>query len=244
MRDIRGRLKERIIRKTLPFPFHARHMEYSVLASPDDDPAKPSARLLDLASAVIAGARAIDLAAVSQRMHEPPYWPDFWPGEHYKPLAALVTILRPRCIIEIGTFTGLSSLSMRSALSQEGRLVTFDLVPWDQVPHTCLVPDDFADGRLTQILGDLSQPEVFAQHKNLLKQAELFFIDGPKDKVFEKEILAALSRIEFRTPPILVFDDIRIWNMLKIWREIDRPKLDITSFGHWTGTGLVDWVVS
>jgi hypothetical protein len=39
----------------------------------------------------------------------------------------------------------------------------------------------------------------------------------------------------------LVFDDIRIWNMLRIWREIVRPKLDLTSFGHWTGTGIVDW---
>lgn len=41
--------------------------------------------------------------------------------------------------------------------------------------------------------------------------------------------------------PILVFDDIRAWNMLAIWREIRMPKLDLTSFGHWSGTGLVDW---
>ena len=23
--------------------------------------------------------------------------------------------------------------------------------------------------------------------------------------------------------------------------EIARPKLDLTSFGHWSGTGLVEW---
>ena len=28
---------------------------------------------------------------------------------------------------------------------------------------------------------------------------------------------------------------------LRIWRAIARPKLDVTSFGHWTGTGLVEW---
>jgi hypothetical protein len=38
-----------------------------------------------------------------------------------------------------------------------------------------------------------------------------------------------------------MFDDIRLWNMLRTWRTINRPKLDLTSFGHWSGTGLVDW---
>ncbi len=38
-----------------------------------------------------------------------------------------------------------------------------------------------------------------------------------------------------------MFDDIRVWNMLEIWRGIRRPKLDLTSFGHWSGTGLVDY---
>jgi hypothetical protein len=38
-----------------------------------------------------------------------------------------------------------------------------------------------------------------------------------------------------------MFDDIRLMNLLSIWRGIQRPKMDITSFGHWSGTGLVDW---
>jgi hypothetical protein len=25
-----------------------------------------------------------------------------------------------------------------------------------------------------------------------------------------------------------------------LWRRLPVPKLDITSFGHWTGTGLLD----
>jgi len=39
----------------------------------------------------------------------------------------------------------------------------------------------------------------------------------------------------------VLFDDIRLWNMLDIWRSIDFPKLDLTSFGHWSGTGVVQW---
>jgi hypothetical protein len=29
--------------------------------------------------------------------------------------------------------------------------------------------------------------------------------------------------------------------MLRFWRELKKPKLDISSFGHWTGTGMVMW---
>jgi hypothetical protein len=42
--------------------------------------------------------------------------------------------------------------------------------------------------------------------------------------------------------PVLVFDDTRVRNMLHTWRDVRRPKLDLTSFGHWSGTGLVHWV--
>jgi hypothetical protein len=31
-------------------------------------------------------------------------------------------------------------------------------------------------------------------------------------------------------------------NMIGIWRGIRHPKLDLTSFGHWSGTGLVEWI--
>jgi len=30
-------------------------------------------------------------------------------------------------------------------------------------------------------------------------------------------------------------------NMVGIWRRVTRPKFDITSFGHWSGSGLIDW---
>jgi len=66
-------------------------------------------------------------------------------------------------------------------------------------------------------------------------------VDAPKDGIFELKFLENLSTILLPPNALVVFDDIRLWNMLKIWREIKRPKLDLTSFGHWTGTGLVDW---
>lgn len=37
-----------------------------------------------------------------------------------------------------------------------------------------------------------------------------------------------------------MLDDIRFLNMWRLWRSIRSPKLDATSFGHWSGSGLVD----
>jgi caffeoyl-CoA O-methyltransferase len=42
-------------------------------------------------------------------------------------LAALVAMLRPRLVLEIGTFTGYSALSMAETLPPEGRIVTCDI---------------------------------------------------------------------------------------------------------------------
>jgi hypothetical protein len=33
-------------------------------------------------------------------------------------------------------------------------------------------------------------------------------------------------------------------NMIELWRNVQKPKLDLTSFGHWSGTGLIDWNAS
>jgi len=66
-------------------------------------------------------------------------------------------------------------------------------------------------------------------------------VDAAKDGRTEKVLLELFETLRFRTPPIVVFDDIRLWNMVGIWRSVSRPKLDATSFGHWSGTGLIDW---
>jgi caffeoyl-CoA O-methyltransferase len=42
-------------------------------------------------------------------------------------LTALVAMLRPRSVLEIGTFTGYSALSMAEAMPPDGRIVTCDI---------------------------------------------------------------------------------------------------------------------
>jgi predicted O-methyltransferase YrrM len=222
-------------------PVLARHAELSVISSADDDCAKPSDRLLDIALQAANRARCVSMDAVTRRMTRQPYYPEVWPGEHYKLLAGIIAVCKPQIVVEIGTFTGLSALAMREALPADSRLVTFDIIPWNKFPDTCLSAADFASPRLEQIIADVSVPEVMRRHADLFQSADVIFADGPKDGQFEQTLLDRMEELRLPKSPLVILDDIRVWNMLAIWRGIRRPKLDVTSLGHWSGTGLIDW---
>lgn len=228
-------------RQVLPPPFESTNPHYSLVYPALDDPARPNQRLLQLAIDAANFAANVDLSFVIERMNSEPHWPNIWPGEHYKLLAGLVNVLQPKLVVEIGTSTGLSALTMKKFLPGGGRVVTYDIVPWKEFSNTGLRESDF-DAQLEQRIADLSDAKIFAEHAEFLKAADFVFIDAAKDSVQEEVFIANFSTIKFAGKPIFMFDDIRLWNMLKIWRNVQRPKLDVTSFGHWSGTGLVDWV--
>ena len=115
-------------------------------------------------------------------------------------------------------------------------------MPWQALPDTALNASDFVDGRLEQVVDDITREDGAMRHRDLLAAADLIFVDAAKDGSMEARFVRILDSIELARGPIVVFDDIRLWNMLAVWRALAHPKLDLTSFGHWTGTGLVEWV--
>ena len=245
MLDFARKVKRRLFSsESQSLPVEGRHVLPSALVSADDENSKPTDRILDLTLAAVQNARTISMTEISKRMKHGPYVPEVWPGEHYKFLAGLVQEMQPKLVIEIGTSSGLSALALAHKLPPGGRVVTFDIIPWKEFGDTVLTADDFKDGSIQQILGDVAIPEVFATHRSLFQQADLIFCDGPKDGKFEQLFIELMHKNSLPKNPIVVFDDIRLMNMLRIWRNIKLPKLDVTSFGHWSGTGLVDWLVS
>jgi predicted O-methyltransferase YrrM len=173
-----------------------------------------------------------------------PEYVHLWPGEHYRLLAALVRLLKPSLILEIGTYRGHSALAMLPELEKGARLVTFDVVPWTEIDECLLLPEDFADGRVVQVVADLGDAREAKRHADLIRAADLIFVDAAKDGVLERLILANFETLGLKDGVIVIFDDIRQWNMLDIWRSIRRPKLEVTSLGHYSGTGLIDWTGS
>ncbi len=224
-----------------PKPLGLEHALPSVIVPAETWKAQPSDRLIDIALSAIPVARKINHQDIADRMIEFPHWPTIWPGEHYKLLSALVQVLQPAIVVEIGTATGYSALAIKKFLREDAKIFSFDIVPWEKFPKCILTQSDFEDGRLTQVIADLTDLDVFRSHANLLRQASLIFIDAAKDGTQEQMFLDNFSTLDFTSKPIFVFDDIRLMNMIRIWHDIERPKLDLTSFGHWAGTGLVEW---
>src|SRR3989440_5420855 len=237
---IRERISKPLVQHKRPEGVEAYWWLPTMVMSPEVRP-RDNRALMELAlEACRVAAREVDFSDLAQRPNCK-RWLTAWPGEYYKVLAGLVRVLRPAVGMESGTAEGLSALAMKKYMPEGGKVVTFDIVPWDQITDTMLVKEDFADRRLEQRLGDLADREVFEKHRELLETVEFLFIDGPKDNDFEWKLLGYLKTVKFKKPPIVVFDDTRLWSMLKFWRTLPYPKLDLTSFGHCSGTGLVQW---
>jgi predicted O-methyltransferase YrrM len=231
--------KKPSIRTLLPPPVKAAHGEYSMIFSLADQPAELTPRLLEVSLEAIQQAARVDLGEIGKRNEQAKKYANLWPGEHYRLLAGLVIALKPKQVIEIGTSTGLSALCLKRYLPRGSQVITFDVTPWSSYPTTLLRKEDFEDQRLVQHVADLSDASVMHTYAPLIESAGLIFIDATHDGTLEEKIMANLQTLTFQQETFVMLDDIRVWNMLKMWREISLPKIDLTSFGHWSGTGLV-----
>lgn len=222
----------------LPPPVPTQHRLYSMTLPPDVWKSRPNERLVSLALRVAARAQKLELAELAQRAGA---GVNHWPGEHYRLVAALVAELGARSVVEIGTYQGMASLAMFSQLPADGRMTTFDVIPWQQIKPNILRESDFAGGRLKQEIADLQDFATMEKYREVFQQADFIFVDAAKDGVMEQRFIENFRKLGLPKGPIVMFDDIREWKMLRIWNNLTEPKLDLTSFGHWTGTGWVDW---
>ncbi len=231
---------EEKVNELMPIPGNASDKRYSAIYSMDGQAGKPTENLLALGIACVNAAGSKDLSEVSSRIKSGTNYIDIYPGEHYKLLAAIVEKIQPKLVVELGTHLGYSSLCMKKYMPADGTICTFDIIPWHGFADTILTERDF-DSQLVQYTDDLTKKEDVLKHQAMLEQADLIFMDALKDGKQEYLFLEHFSKINFKKKCHFVFDDIRLWNMLDIWYHMDKPKMDLTSFGHWSGTGLVEW---
>ena len=212
-----------------------RHFEPGIIYSPNE--IKPNDFLIDLIAKSATMAWAIEIDNVNPTLDDGVYC-NIYPGEHYRLLKAITKILNPKTIVEIGTYTGMGARALMQGQA-EGRVYTYDIFPWTHFENH-LTQKDFDDQKVVQILSDLSNETEFENNVSLLNKAEIIFIDGPKDGKFEYQLLKLLGRLDPKENKLLIMDDIHFVNMIDLWISIQSPKLDASSLGHWSGTGLVD----
>ena len=92
---------------------------------------------------------------------------------------------------------------------------------------------DYLDN-IDYILGDFTDSE----YKDLLMKSPLIMLDTDHEGPFEHKAYQYLKDINWKG--YLLLDDIHLNAPMKeFWNQIDNEKYDITSMGHWSGTGLV-----
>lgn len=211
-----------------------RHVIESIVASVDDDVAAQKFDQYAFVASLIFEASQLHIDI-------PGPFVNVFPGDHYRLLAALIKLVKPQLMVDIGTFTGLSARVMGEYSNENTDVITFDIAPYEEFADTVLTPDICAKHGIQQKIEDLSDPDVFHDNTDLLKSADFIMCDGPKDNRFEPIFLQQLAKLAMPCKKRwMLLDDIRFLDMVGLWRAIQSPKIDLTSFGHFSGTGLVD----
>ena len=150
--------------------------------------------------------------------------------EHYR----LLAFLSKQCdkddlIYDIGTHVGYSALAL--AYNPDVRVVTYDLV--NHIQTDKITAKDWKN--ITFKIADCTQKGEIEE----FSKAAIVFLDvDDHDGIQEPEIFTAIQNAGFRG--IMLVDDIHLnEGMKKFWDWIPLKKYDITSYGHFSGTGVV-----
>lgn len=181
-------------------------------------------------------ATKVDLSDISIRSLSKSHleYLNFWPGEHYKLLRGVSEVMKPKLVVEIGTWVGMSALALSKFAE---KTITYDVRQWDSFKKTFLLAEDF-EHKIEQRVGNLLEDKFFNLQIEIFKDADLIFLDAPKDGNFEQKLLSKILPL-LKSESILILDDIKFINMLDIWEKLEFPRIDLSSFGHSSGTGIV-----
>ena len=147
--------------------------------------------------------------------------------EHYRLLAHISTYYENETILDIGTFKGGSALAL--SFNNNNKVISIDI-------------EDHLESNINRsniefkILNILDYPK-------LIQQSKLIMLDTAHDGLFEKEFYTYLIKSNWNG--IMIADDIHLNKPMKRWWKLidNKYKYDITRFGHWSGTGLINLLV-
>lgn len=147
--------------------------------------------------------------------------------EHYKLIAYLSKFTENR-IIDIGTYFGFSALA---ASFYNKQVTTYDVCDW--------IPDD--ESKLTAKNNDnitFKLMDCCNDMEEIVKSDIVILDIDPHSGEQELVIMKALKDVGFQG--IVYLDDIHLnEQMNSFWDGIKEKKIDVTSVGHFSGSGIV-----
>lgn len=154
------------------------------------------------------------------------------PGqEHYKLLAYLASLYNNVDIFDIGTYYGYSALALASG-NASNNVLSFDLEVKGSPP---VVPN------IMYYFDNLMEESGQKLWKKRLLASPLIMLDiDPHEGTREYEFYLWLRDNNYQG--IVVCDDIVHFKEMRdnFWDKVaPEHKMDVTKFGHWSGTGLI-----
>ncbi|MES2829679.1 MAG: hypothetical protein V4687_16070 [Bacteroidota bacterium] len=141
--------------------------------------------------------------------------------EHYKLLAYLANQFDNIIISDIGSYKGCSALAL--SVNETNLVESYDVSDMVAMP---LEP--------TNIQFFITDKVVC----NQVLKSSLICLDTIHDGIHERAVIDFL--IENNWKGLLILDDIHHFpEQNKLWNEITLRKEDLTSIGHWAGSGLI-----
>ena len=155
-------------------------------------------------------------------------------SQYYQWLTALMVVLRPKQVVELGGAMGASALCMLAGLPTESKLYSITL-PENGLEFN-FIKDEYPS--LVRVVGNDRDFELGVWPKDLKwRETQVLFIDSehtPEQLRFELDTYIPLVGPD----TLVVVDDIKLNDgLFQIWKSIAHPKLDVSDLHH-SGFGI------
>ena len=154
--------------------------------------------------------------------------------QEYRLYSYLSTLFNYTTILDIGTYNGRSAVSLSH--NENNKVISYNITDNIKDNSHKIYTKSNIEFRIKNILDDLD--------KEFLKDVKIVLIDIDHFYTIEKMMIDKLKDLGY--DGIILIDDIihpslkEFEAMQKLWNEIEDEKYDITKYGHWSGTGLVN----
>jgi predicted O-methyltransferase YrrM len=156
--------------------------------------------------------------------------------EPYRLLYYLTNLFHNSIIIDLGTSNGASALALSS--NKSNQIYSFDII--DRCQTSFLQNQNQFEKMPSFPNVDFIVTEDFRKYLKLFLKSPFIYVDIGHDGVWENILLDLLMKYNYQG--IMLLDDINAFpEMQKFWQKLNFNKIDLTKYGHWSGTGLVDF---
>lgn len=107
----------------------------------------------------------------------------------------MVKTLNAKNIVEIGTYTGLSALAFKEGC-KDVFLTKYDIIKWDELNVSSHLENKDFNKSFKNLIGDLSEDNFFENNLDILNNADIIFMDAPKDNLFEYKMAKQFKKLK------------------------------------------------